>query len=326
VGPGSALIVLLVVGGCGLAEAPGEVATEVPRPNSPAQVEQPAAPGIQALNAFYYYEDVETAWAFYRDVRGFETAADYGFAKIMRVADASYITLVDAARGMHSADEPKAVTLAIVTEQVEAWYEYLMSRDVPMRNELGDVDFTRPHNGFVAIDPEGYLLEFERFNSHEENARLIPLLDAVQPIGSEAGARPPGLAVQGSVLWLYYDDLAAMEGFWGELLGREVLVDQGWAKVYQVSATGFVGLVDGSRGLHQAADLAGVTISIFTEEVEAWFERVKIQALSLRTEELGSESGRVTVFVAYDPAGYFLEWDTFLEVEGNERLIELLNR
>ena len=31
-------------------------------------------------------------------------------------------------------------------------------------------------------------------------------------------------------------------------------------------------------------------------------------------------------FVAYDNEGYFLEWDTFLDVEGNERLLEALRR
>ena len=65
-------------------------------------------------------------------------------------------------------------------------------------------------------------------------------------------------------------------------------------------------------------------MSFFTSDVEAWFERAKAQDLELRTAELGDESGRVRVFVAYDPEGYFLEWDTFLDVEGNERLVGLL--
>ena len=55
-----------------------------------------SAPDIKATNAFYYYEDVDAAWAFYTDVLGLETAADFGFAKIMRVAEASYLTLVNA--------------------------------------------------------------------------------------------------------------------------------------------------------------------------------------------------------------------------------------
>ena len=59
-------------------------------------------------------------------------------------------------------------------------------------------------------------------------------------------------------------------------------------------------------------------------EVERWFDRARAQGVELRSDELGDESGRVRVFVAYDREGYFLEWDTFLEVEGNERLLELL--
>jgi catechol 2,3-dioxygenase-like lactoylglutathione lyase family enzyme len=312
------LAILLGVGAC----AP----TDSPAPSETAQVTAPAPPGIQALNAFYYYDDVDAAWEFYSDVLGFETAADYGFAKIMRIADASYVTLVDAARGMHSSDEPKAVTLAMITEQVEGWYQYLLGQDVGMRTHLGDMNSSLPHNGFVAVDPEGYLLEFERFNAHEENANLMPILDGTSPLGGMGEVRPEGLAIQGTVLWLYYDELAPMEMFWAELLGQEMLLDQGWAKAYPVSATGFIGLVDGSRGLHRATELAGVTISIITGEVGAWFERAKTLELPLRTEELGNESGRVTVFVGYDPAGYFLEWDTFLDVDGNGRLLELLTR
>jgi predicted enzyme related to lactoylglutathione lyase len=283
----------------------------------------PGAPGVQALNAFYYYEDVEGAWAFYSGVLGLETVADYGFAKILRVAGASYLTLVDAAEGMHSADEPKSVTLAIVTEQVEGWWAYLSEAGVPMRSELNNRE-GRPHDGFVAVDPEGYLLEFERFNPHEENVDLVPVLDAVEPVFTGLGSRPADLGISGTVFWLYYRDLAPNQAFYDGLLGVDLLVDQGWAKVYQASATGFVGLVDGARGLHQATEEKGVTLSFFTDDVDAWFQRAQDQGLELRTPEITDESGRVRTFVAYDAEGYFLEWDTFLDVEGNAALLEAL--
>ena len=282
-----------------------------------------STPDLIATNAFYYYRDVDRAWAFYVDVLGLETVADYGFAKILRVAPASYLTLVDEARGMHSADEPKSVTLAVVTEQVEGWYEYLTAAGVPMRAELGD-EPGRPHDGFVAIDPEGYLLEFERFNPHDENVRLMPKLAEIQPLGPVGGTRPPELTVQATVLWLYYRDIPAMQDFYERLLATDLLVDQGWAKVYQASETGFIGLVDGTRGLHQATEQKGVTVSFLTTQVDEWFQRAKDLGLELRTPDLTDESGRVRVFVAYDPEGYFLEWDTFLDVEGNERLMTLL--
>jgi predicted enzyme related to lactoylglutathione lyase len=280
-------------------------------------------PTIQATNAFYYYADVEGAWTFYTEVLGLETVVDYGFAKILRVAPASYLTLVDAARGMHSADEPKSVTLAIVTEQVEAWYDYLTARDVPMRAELSPAE-GRPHDGFVAVDPEGYYLEFERFNPHPENRSLSPILERIEPLVGAPGARPESLTIQATVLWLYYRDLASMQEFYERLLGVDLLVDQGWAKVYQASGTGFVGLVDGSRGLHDATDQKGVTVSFFTDDVDGWFDRVEAMPIELRTPEVTGESGRVRVFVAYDAEGYFLEWDTFLPVESNAELLRLL--
>jgi hypothetical protein len=51
-----------------------------------------STPTITATNAFYYYQDVDSAWDFYTTVLGFETVADYGFAKILRVAPTSYLT------------------------------------------------------------------------------------------------------------------------------------------------------------------------------------------------------------------------------------------
>ncbi len=314
----------------GLAVAVGCQPSETPRAadaegGEAAPVAGP--PAIQAMNAFYYYGDVEVAWAFYTEILGLPTVADYGFAKILRVAESSYLTLVDAAEGMHSTDEPRAATLAFVTEQVEEWWDYLISQGVPMRSEFRAAE-GRPHDGFVAIDPEGYLLEFERFNPHAENERLMPRLARVEvqyPDQRIEPSRPAELGVQATVLWLYYRDLERVQGFYRDTLGRELIVDQGWAKVYPVSSSGYIGLVDGERGLHQATDEKSVTVSFFTDDVEGWFEYMRgREGFELRTEELTDESGRVSVFVGYDPEGYFLEWDTFLDVEGNEELLELL--
>ena len=85
-------------------------------------------PEIVATNAFYYYADVDVAWTYYRDTLGLETVVDYGFAKIMRLAESSYLTLVDAASGMHSADEPTPVTLHLVTDEMNRWHEHLVAQ------------------------------------------------------------------------------------------------------------------------------------------------------------------------------------------------------
>lgn len=279
-------------------------------------------PPITGTNAFYYYRDVPSAERFYHERLGLTTVADFGFAKILQVAPTSFLTLVDADSGMHSADEPKSVTLAIVTEQVEAWYDHLTAAGVPMRAELR-VEAGRPHDGFVAVDPEGYYLEFERFNDHAENTRLLPRLRDVAPLVTAAGNG--SLTVSATVLWMYYEDLDPIQRFYERALGVELMVDQGWAKVYPSSPTGFIGLVDGARGLHQATDQKGVTVSFLTDDIERWFAWMsQLDGFEFRTPEIGDERGRVATFVGYDPGGYFLEWDAFRPVPDNAVLLEAL--
>lgn len=292
---------------------------------APAQTEEVPVPGdIIANNVFFYYDDLAVATRFYTEILGLEVVTDYDFAKILRVADTSYVTLVSGESGMHSTDEPKAVAIALVTDQLEAWYEYLVSKEVPMRGEL-KVGDGRPHDGFVAYDPEGYYLEFERFNPHPENEKLIPVLEKAKSRYTDAG--PGELGFKSTVLWTYYADLAAAEKFYEEVMGLELIVDQGWAKIYPTSATGFIGLVDGSRGMHRATRDKAVTVSFLTSDVDAWFARMKEQEerqrIELRHHEVLDE-GFVRVFVAYDIENYFLEFDTFVEYDGNEKLLTAL--
>ena len=124
--------------------------------------------GTTASNVFFYYEDVEAATVFYRDVLGARVAADYGFAKIMQIAPKSFITLVDHTKGMHSSDEPKTVAIALVTDQLDEWWDYLEAADVRMRSD----DYTpregSAHDGFVAIELEEIAL---RIDGHESVMR-----------------------------------------------------------------------------------------------------------------------------------------------------------
>jgi hypothetical protein len=315
--------------GCGSGE------DEVETPGGEEMIREEATrPAILATNAFYYYSDLPGAWEFYTRVLGFRTVADYGFAKMLQVAPTSYLTLVDETRGMHSSAEPKSVTMAVVTEEVEGWWNYLSELGVPVRSPLGEVGTGRPHDGFVAVDPEGYLLEFERFNPHPENERLIPVLGRTEAIRLPGGTetapgivstRPPELGVQATVLWLYYDDLGRIEAFYGEALGGEIIVDQGWAKVFPTSPTGYLGFVDGERGLHSATPEKAVTVSFFTVELEGWFDHMRgVGDFVFRRPEIGTEGDFVHTFVGYDPEGYFLEWDRFLEVPVNAFLLNLL--
>lgn len=276
---------------------------------------------IYASNVFYYYADLDKALDFYQNTLGFELAADYGFAKIMRICQSSFITLVDVEKGMHTLEEPQTTTIAMVTDQVAEWYAYLQAKGVEIKHPY-TVKEGSGHDGFVALDPEGYFLEFEIFNPHAENEKLLPVVNGIEPTFSHN--RPSNLGIRATVQWLYYTDLPAMQNFYQQLLGVSMICDQGWAKIYQVSPSSFIGLVDGAKGLHKVSDSARVTVSFFTHNVESWFAKAKNTAgLALRTPEITHEGKMVSLFVAYDPDGYFLEWDQFANIPENNRLAGL---
>lgn len=68
-----------------------------------------------------------------------------------------------------------------------------------------------------------------------------------------------------------------------------------------------------------------MTLSIFTNDIDGWFGRASDwPGFELRTPEIVDESHRVRVFVGYDPAGIFLEWDTFLDLPENQKLNDYL--
>ena len=283
-------------------------------------------PDIIATNAFYYYADVNIAWAFYRDTLGLETVADYGFAKILRLADSSYLTLVQADSGMHSTEEPKTVTLNLITDQLDAWYEHLQASQVQMRVDYKLQDEQRLDN-FVAVDPEGYFLKFIRHNPHPNHAGYVAGFSAATPVIAHIESASSELNIRAVAFSAYFDNLDEVSSFYEGLFGVSAVAQLDDAPLYQMSGSGFLALVAGGDDLHQSTEMNGVTLSFLTTDVDGWFERATNQAgFELRTPEILNESDLVRVFVGYDPSGIFLEWDTFLDLPGNEELIKYLSR
>lgn len=281
--------------------------------------------GIRATNLFLYYRDLDRATEFYRGTLGMELVADYDMARIFRMTEDSYLILVDATKGMHTADEPKTVAVALVTDQLEQWHAYLATKGIAPRSPFAPKP-GRAHDGFVIEDPEGYLLEFERFNQHPENENLVPQLAQASVVRAPDSTVPDGLGFTATVTWLYYKDMLAMQAFYEEVLGLKLVVDQGWAKVYRGSRTGYVGLVDERRGMHRWSEKKAVNVSFIIDDIDGWFNYVKARdAFPLRgTAVNDDEAGRYRAFVGYDPEGYYMEFDLFREHPLNARLMPYL--
>ncbi|MDG1282943.1 MAG: VOC family protein [Pseudorhodobacter sp.] len=123
--------------------------------NSMARPEGPTL-GI----TFLYYRDLPAAMRFYTEVMGLELAIDQGWSKIYKITGASHLGLVDEARGMHRAADPKPVQICLRVPDVAAWHSYIEALALPGLSPLRSND-ALGIRAFVFLDPEGYQIEVQ---------------------------------------------------------------------------------------------------------------------------------------------------------------------
>ncbi|MCP4419639.1 MAG: VOC family protein, partial [Chloroflexi bacterium] len=123
------------------------------------------------------------------------------------------------------------------------------------------------------------------------------------------------LNIASQITFLYYRDLVAAQQFYEEILGLEIVEDQGWAKIYRVNGTAFVGLVDEAHGSLKAQPENAVMITFVVDDVRGWYDHLRENGVTIRQEYGRFDSIQIECFFAQDPGGYELEFQRFLKPE-----------
>ncbi len=206
--------------------------------------------GVGQQITHLYYKDLEVAITFYSEKLGLQKMNDSTFY----ISEDAFIQLHPLSE-THPEGQAKSTAIALLTDQLPQWYEYVQAQNIPIKYTYKPKE-GGPHDGFVAIDPEGYLLEFEQFKQHPENELFMAVLSKSNPIDTKVNA----LNFYASITWTYHKDMLKMQAFYEEVLGYQLVADQGWTKIYQTSSTGFIGLVDECRGMEDYADAKAVEL------------------------------------------------------------------
>lgn len=127
---------------------------------------------------------------------------------------------------------------------------------------------------------------------------------AMCSLAASAQERPPIAA--GQVTFLYYNDLAQAGEFYGDVLGLELEVDLGWVKIYQLSPSSSVGLVNASGGSHRPSSDKPVMVSMVVD-VDAWYQYLKAKGVDVGDAPNTDGNAPVKAFSFEDPEGYSLE-------------------
>ena len=125
----------------------------------------------------------------------------------------------------------------------------------------------------------------------------------------------PPTRIASQITFLYYQNLAAAQQFYEGILGLEKVEDQGWAKIYRVSGTAFVGLVDEAHGSLKAQPENAVMLTLVVDDVPGWYAYLRENKVKIRQEYGRSETIQIEYFFAEDPGGYVLEFECFLKPE-----------
>ena len=129
--------------------------------------------------------------------------------------------------------------------------------------------------------------------------------------------------IDGSLSFRYYYDLARAEDFYGRVLGLTKVVDQGYAKIFQIRPHAFLGIVDSEKGtLKPSADKPIITAFVMAEasEVDKWYTHLQAQGVTIFKPLKQSDAIGVYGFMALDPEGYVLEFEHFMQTERNEAI------
>ena len=118
---------------------------------------------------------------------------------------------------------------------------------------------------------------------------------------------PPAAA--GQVTFLYFNDLAKADAFYGETLGLEKEFDLEWVKIYKLSPTSSVGLVNATGGAHKPSADKPVMVSMVVgvNVVDAWWQYLKSKGVDVGDAPGTGGDGAVKAFGFKDPEGYSLE-------------------
>jgi len=121
-----------------------------------------SAQGIEGMFTFTYYDDLDEAERFYRDVMGFEKVIDVEFAKVYKVAGNSHVGLVDGSKGFLKTSDEKPVMLTFVVDDIEAWNQRLKEAGVEITQLPKEATYLKMKT-MLFKDPEGYVLEVLEF-------------------------------------------------------------------------------------------------------------------------------------------------------------------
>ena len=112
-----------------------------------------------------------------------------------------------------------------------------------------------------------------------------------------------------AITFFYYPDIHAVAPFYENVLGFQLVLDQGLARIYRIADNSYFGIVDGNRGHLRHQEKSAVLLTVVSEDVEGWHAKLTEAGVAGLTEM--RRGNYCDHFFFEDPAGYAIEIQRF---------------
>jgi catechol 2,3-dioxygenase-like lactoylglutathione lyase family enzyme len=119
---------------------------------------------------------------------------------------------------------------------------------------------------------------------------------------------PPAPSFAQQVTFLNCADLEVSSRFYAELLGLELVLDQGSCRIYRVAPNAFLGLCGG-----RSPGPSGVIVTLVTDAVEAWGARLRAAGVELEKGPVYNPDYDIVQLFVRDPDGTLVEIQRFCD-------------
>ncbi len=123
------------------------------------------------------------------------------------------------------------------------------------------------------------------------------------------------MKLSSQITFLYFKELTEPALFFEETLGLQKVDDQGFARIYKISNGAFIGIVDEAQGYCDAPAAKNVLITLVTEDVHQWYQRLMVAGIAIDAAPAVHEKAKVEGFFFEGPGGYAFEVQKFLTPE-----------
>ncbi|OPL18077.1 MAG: glyoxalase [Candidatus Aegiribacteria sp. MLS_C] len=109
------------------------------------------------------------------------------------------------------------------------------------------------------------------------------------------------------IVFFYTRDLEATSRFYEDVIGLEMVLDQGGCRIFRTTGSSFLGFC----GSVDAGSSDGVVLTLVTEDVDGWFEELSARGGVFEKEPASNRDYHIYHCFLRDPNGYVIEIQRF---------------